>query len=176
MIYSGQPVPPKRRRFPLILAWIVAGIFFVTTVVFGIIALQQSSSARQWRKDDQRAVAQLAVAHASITSLNSQVDALNGHVSTLNTQLSAEANAKEKALDQNTVLSQLVTAEGTVSTELSTCVDDLQTFIDTVATDSADDNFDESTLSAESSTASTDCNQAQSDNQSLQSALSGATG
>ena len=166
----------KGRRIPPMVPWIVAGVFFITTVVFGIIALQQSSSASKWRQDDQKAVAQLALAHSSIKTLNSEVSTLNGHVSTLNTQLAAEANAKEKALDQDTVLSQLVSAEGTVSTELNTCVTDLQSFISTVGTDLGDGNYNDPALSSESGTASSDCDQAQSANQTLQSALSGATG
>ena len=156
--------------------WIAAGILLITTVVFGAIALQQSSSAKQWRKDDHAALAELATAHASIRSLNVKVSTLNGHVNTLNTQLSAEANAKEKALDQNTVLTQLVNEEGTISTELNTCVTDLQTLITTVGTDLGDGNYTDPSVSEESDTASSDCEQAQSDNQALQSALSGASG
>jgi hypothetical protein len=104
------------------------------------------------------------------------VSSLNGQVGTLNTQLSAQATAKEKALDQNTVLTQLVNQESSVSTELNTCVTDLQTFITTVGTDLGNGNYYDPYLSSESSTASTDCNQAQSANQALQSSLSGATG
>lgn len=166
----------KRRRIPPVVAWIAAGVLLVTTVVFGVIALQQSSSAKQWRKADETALAELAVAHASIKSLDSEVSTLNGHVSTLNTQLSAEASAKEKALDQNTILSQIVNEEGSVSTELNTCVTDLQTFISTVGTDLGDGNYNDPYLSSDESTASSDCNQAQSDNQAMQSALSGAGG
>jgi cell division protein FtsB len=177
MPYSPVYAKPKRkRRIPPLVAWILAGVLLVTTVIFGVIALQQSSSAKQWRAADQRALAQLAAAHSAITSLNSQVSSLTSHVDTLNSQLSAEANAKEKALDQDTVLSQLVSAEGSVSTELNTCVEDLQTLISTVSTDLGDGNYDDPSLSIESTTASTDCNQAQSDNQQLQTALSGATG
>jgi preprotein translocase subunit SecG len=165
-----------RRRIPPVVAWIAAGVFFITTVAFGIIALHQTSSANSWRQADQKALAQLAVAHRSIASLNTQVSSLNGQVSSLNSQLSAQATAKEKALDQNTVLSQVVNAEGTVSTELNTCVTDLQQFLGTVSTDLGSGNYYDPVLTEESSTANADCTKAQSDNQALQSALSGATG
>ena len=169
IFHPTQSKLEKGRRVPPLVPWIVAGILLITTVVFGVIALQQSSSASQWHKADEMAIAELAAAHSSINSLNS-------HVSTLNTQLAAEASAKEKALDQNTVLSQLVSEEGTVSTELNTCVTDLQSLISTVGTDLGDGNYGDPTISTESNTASSDCDQAQSDNQKLQSALSGTTG
>jgi len=166
----------RRRRYPLVLAWVLAGVFFLSTVGLAIFSYHQTSSANQWRSADEKAVAELATAHASIKSLNSQVSSLNGQVTSLNTQLAAQANAKEKALDQNTVLGQLVGAEGTVSTELNTCVTDLQTLVNTVATDLGSGYYSDPSLSAESDTASTDCTQAQSDNQTLQSDINGATG
>ena len=174
-IFGAAP-PAKRRRIPPFVAWILAGIFFVTSVALGIAAVHENNVANQWHQDYTKATLQLAAARASIKSLNAQVSSLNGQVSTLNTQLSAEASAKEKALDQNTVLSQLVNEESSVSTELNTCVTDLQTFITTVGTDLGDGNYYDPYLSSESSTASADCNQAQSANQTLQSALSGASG
>ncbi len=159
----------RRRRYPLVLAWILAGVFFLSTVGLALFSYHQTSSANQWRSADQEAVAELAAAHSSIKSLN-------GQVTSLNTQLAAQANAKEKALDQNTVLSQLVNDEGTVSTELNPCVTDLQTLISTVGTDLQDGFYTDPTVSEDSDAASSDCNQAQSDNETLQSDINGATG
>lgn len=174
-IFGAAP-PAKRRRIPPFVAWTLAGIFFVTSVVLGIAAVHENNVANQWHQDYTKATLQLAAARASIKSLNGQVSSLNGKVSTLNTQLSAEASAKEKALDQNTVLSQLVGEEGTISTELNTCVTDLQTLISTVANDLGSGYYTDPNVSYESDTASSVCSQAQSDNQGLQSDLSGASG
>jgi septal ring factor EnvC (AmiA/AmiB activator) len=171
---SGQS--RSRSRVPRIVAWIAAGVFLIAAIALGVFALHQTSSANQWRHSDQEALAELTTAHASIGSLNSHVTNLNGEVSNLTSQLSAQASAKEKALDQNTVLSQLVAAEGTVSTELNTCVNDQNQFVTTLGNDVADGNFPDPILTDEANAADTDCLRAQTDNQSLQSAVSGAAG
>jgi TolA-binding protein len=142
----------------------------------GILAIQQSSTASKWRKADNQAIAQLALAHTAIKSLNSQISQLNGHITSLNSQLSAIASAKEKALDQNTLLAQTVSAAGAVSSEVSTCVDDLNLFLSTLGTDLEAGDYTDPTLTEEENTASSTCTKAQSDNQSLQTVLSGSGG
>jgi hypothetical protein len=150
-------------------AWIAAGVLFVATIALAIVSIDQTSSANAWHKADQKATAQLALARSSIKSLNSQVSGLN-------TQLAAQATAKEKALDANTVLTKIVSSEQTVSGELNTCVSDLKLFISTVGSDLNSGNYDDPALNQEASTAGTDCNQAQSDNQALQASINGAGG
>lgn len=158
------------------MAWTVAGILFVTSIVFALLALHENSVADGWHRDYVTASTELAAARSSIRTLNKQVSSLNGQVGSLNTQLAAQASAKEKALDQDTVVSQLLNQEGSVSTELNTCVNDLETLIGTIGNDLSNDYYTDPSVLSEVDTASSDCNQAQSANDSLQSSLSGATG
>ena len=164
------------RRIPPVVPWIIAAVFFISTVALGIVSVQQTSSANKWRDAAQSADKELAAAHSAIKLLENQVSGLNGQVSSLNTQLSAQATAKEKALDQNTVLGQAVSAEESVSGELNNCVSDLQQFLSTVATDLDNGFYNDPTLTEESTTANRTCTQAQTDNRAVQSALSGGGG
>ena len=163
-----SPSRRKRRKFSLILAWVLASVFFLTTTAATLVAVHQNSIANAWHREYQQAEVRLAAAHASIASLTSQIG-------NLNTQLAAQSTAKEKALDQNSVLTGLVSQEATVSTELNSCVSDLRTFIGSVG-DYLNSGYLDPNLTYESDNASATCNQAQSANQALQSALSGATG
>lgn len=152
-----------RHRYPLVVAWSLAGVFFLSTVSLCIFSYHQTSAANQRRSPDVKTVAELAAAHSSIRSLNSQVSTLNGQVTSLNTQLAAQGTAKEKALDHDTALSQFLGDEGRISLELNTCVTDLQTLISTEATEPGNGNYGGPSLIKESDTASAHCTQAQSD-------------
>lgn len=174
---GGSVAPPSRRRGIPSTPWIVASVLLVAALIVGLIAINQTSSADKWRKDDQKALAELAVARRTIKSLNAKVATLNKNVSSLDTQLSAQANAKEKALDQNTVLGKIVAAESTVSTELNNCVTDLDLLLRTVATALATNSLRAAdSITSEATTAGTVCRRAQADNQALQSAIRTATG
>jgi uncharacterized membrane protein len=141
---------------------IVAAVFLIGSIVGIVVAVRQGSSASGWRQDDQKALAQLAKAQLSVESLN--------------TQLSAQANAKEKALDQDTLLTKVVNSENTVSNELNTCVNDMNQFLTTLGTDLEDGNANDPTLTQQSNAAQAECTKAQNDNNALQSTLNGASG
>jgi hypothetical protein len=93
-------------------------------------------------------------------------------VNRLDSKLSAAATAKEKALDQNTVLTSIARYAGAVSSELSTCVDDMQGLVSEIAADVAS-NFADPSLQSNAYQADTDCASAQSANNSLQTVLNG---
>jgi chromosome segregation ATPase len=173
---------------------ILAAVLFVATLGTSIVAVQQNATAGRWRQDDRSEVARnlLLSAHnhllstnlasangsirsadASIASLDSQVSKLNGRIGSLNTQLSAQAKAKEKALDENAVLSQLTSEAGVVSNELSTCVDDMDSLLSEIGNDLSYNVYDPD-LQSNADTASQVCSTAQADNDQLQSILSGA--
>ena len=169
---SAQSWPPTmfspshskpRHRYPHVQVWTVAGVFFLSTLSLGLFSYHQTSSAKHWHSADVNVVAKLATAHSSIESLNSRVSTLNGQVTSLNPQLSALVNAKEKALDHDAALRQLVGGEGRMASELNTCVADLQTVISTVATYLGNGYDGDPNVSEESVTASADCTRAQSD-------------
>jgi len=151
-------------------------VFLTVTVVCGFVAVHENSVAAAWQTDYQKAVARLATAHTEIASLNTQVAAVTGQIGSLGTQLAAQSTAKEKALDQNSVLSQLISQEGAVSAQLNTCATDLQTLIDTVSADLSSANYTDPAVARASHAASSDCGKAESADQALQSGLSGATG
>ena len=157
-------------------AWCVGAIVLVVTVVCGVAAVHENSVAAAWQSEYQKAVAQLVTAQSSIASLNTQVAAVTGQIGGLDTHLAAQSTAKEKALDQNSALSQLIGQEQAVSAQLNTCVTDLQKLIDTVSGDLNSANYTDPAVARASQLASSDCSKAQSADQALQSGLSGATG
>jgi hypothetical protein len=91
----------------------------------------------------------------------------------LTTQLSAVANAKAKALDQNALLIQLTNQAGTVSNELSTCVDDMDSLITEIDNVLSDLSYNDPYLQSNADAAGQICSTAQQDNQTLQATLSG---
>ena len=161
-LLMAPPTPVRRRRTLRWLPWAVAGIFFVASVTLSVALVHEDNVANAWQKDYRTKVAKLAAAKASIASLT--------------IQLAAQSTAKEKALDQNSALSKLVSQETTVSGELNTCVTDLRTLITTIGNDLSSGYYSDPYVSSEATTAGSDCNQAQAANQDLQSALSGVAG
>jgi hypothetical protein len=183
----------RPRLSPLVVA-VLAGVFFVSTLGTGLLALNRNEVAGQWRQQDQTEVAgnhvlsthnhvlsthnhvlstNLVSARSSITSLDSQRSKLSGQVTSLTTQLSAVANAKAKALDQNALLIQLTNQAGTVSNELSTCVDDMDSLITEIDNDLSDLSYNDPYLQSNADAAGQICSTAQQDNQTLQATLSG---
>jgi chromosome segregation ATPase len=184
---AAAPPPAKGRRSRWAIAFGVLSVVLVAVVVgVSLIAARQNSVAAQWRDRDRGALsdnralaknlaATRASAKASIASLNSNIKTLTGHVSKLSDQLSAVADAKEKALDQDAVLSQLNTEADTVTGQLSTCVDDMNSLLSELSTDLGDGNgFVDPGLDSTAETANDDCATAQQDNDELQTTLSGA--
>jgi hypothetical protein len=183
----------RPRLSPLVVA-VLAGVFFVSTLGTGLLALNRNEVAGQWRQQDQTEVAgnhvlsthnhvlsthnhvlstNLVSARSSITSLDSQRSKLSGQVTSLTTQLSAVANAKAKALDQNALLIQLTNQAGTVSNELSTCVDDMDSLITEIDNVLSDLSYNDPYLQSNADAAGQICSTAQQDNQTLQATLSG---
>jgi hypothetical protein len=176
----------RRLRLSPLAVTILAAVFFVSTLGTGLVALKQNAVAGQWRQHDQTEVARnhvlstrnqvlstdLVSAHTTITALDSQTSKLNGQVKSLNTQLSAVANAKEKALDQNAVLTQLTNEAGTVANDLSTCVDDMNSLLTEIDNDLSDLYYNDPYLQSNAETAGQVCVAAQQDNEQLQSTLS----
>jgi flagellar biosynthesis chaperone FliJ len=93
-------------------------------------------------------------------------------VTKLQGRLSSVADAKEKALDQNTVLGRLNSEADAVSQQLSTCVDEMNSFLSELATD-LDNGVYDPNLDATASQAHVDCASAQTDNDELQITLGG---
>lgn len=150
-------------------------------LVIGMLAIawNQNSTAKKWRHNEQieatrnaDLTSRLTAANSSISNLSAQVSTLQGHVSHLRTQLSAAANAKEKAIDQEVVLKRVASDAGRVSDELSGCVNDMRSLISEIAGDISTDSYDPY-LEQNAAVAGEACSSAQNANSALQSELSG---
>jgi hypothetical protein len=191
-VILGEVRPTRRRRRRVQLSWrgvvpVLAVVFFLGMVGAGVVAVKQNSTAGQWRSLDRTAVSSnrllsksLSSAHLAITtadtsirSLNAHVSRLDGQINGLQTQLSAVANAKEKALDQNALLTRLTLEAGTVSNELSSCVDDMDSLLSEIDNDLASLSYNDPNLQSNANIASESCAAAQQENEQLQSILSG---
>jgi chromosome segregation ATPase len=154
------------------------------TIGAGFVALKQNSAASKWRQQDQSEMAlnrtlstrndvlsaELVSAHAAIASLNSETSKLRGQIKSLHTRLSSVANAKKGTLRRSSLLSRLDNEAGTVSTELSTCVGDMNSLHAEIDNDLP--NLGHSPfLQPDSRNASQVCATALRDNQQLQSTL-----
>jgi hypothetical protein len=128
--------------------------------------------------------AQLVTARSSITKLGGQVHNLTAQVTTLDGtitglqgQLSTVGTQKEKALDQNAALTQLLSAAGAVSTALQTCVQGTDSFMNQLVDDIDDGTvLDDPTLTSNADNVDDVCSAAETANQQLQAAISGETG
>jgi uncharacterized phage infection (PIP) family protein YhgE len=186
----GEVGKARRPRQPVssrAVATVLAVVCFSGMVAFAVVALKQNNTAGQWRSLDQKAVASnrvlaqgLTTAHQAITtadssirSLNSHVSRLNGQIGSLQTQLSAVANAKEKVLDQNALLTRLTSEAGSVSNDLSSCVSDMDSLLNEIDNDLASLSYDDPNLQSNANIASENCASAQQENEQLQSILSG---
>jgi chromosome segregation ATPase len=191
----SQASAPKPRRWRRAFTWLALIVLFGTTVAGGVVAYRQNQVAEQWRDSDLAEVArnlsltqQLNEARSNISTLNghvaglnNQISALNnqitgllGQVSDLNGQIAQVASQKEKAIDANTVLSQLLHAAGVVATRLQTCVGLTNTFYADVnnAESAGAFNADFASLQAEANNANAVCNSAEQANQQLQALIS----
>jgi hypothetical protein len=182
---ADEPEPGKWSRKSIITGAVIVALLAATTLGWAV-AKQQSSLASSWQHRDIAENAQnlalsgtLSQARTSITTLNgrvtslgSQIVTLNGDVSSLQGQLAATADQKEKALDQNAVLTQLVSAASTVSASLASCVTDTDSFETQLDDDLADGTIvDDPTLMTNASAVGTECGAAEAANQQLQPLL-----
>jgi DNA-binding FrmR family transcriptional regulator len=176
------PAPPRRRRIwrGLLLPMAVALVAAAGGV--GYLAYHDNQIAQKWRRLDQAQVAatkqvtgQLTTANARIVRLNQEVTTLEGQVSALQGQLSSVANQKEKAVDQETVLQQLLAAAGNVADDLQQCISATTKFESdlngALSLGSADQL---SGLQPEANQVDQICSQAESANQNLQAAIQSA--
>lgn len=177
----GPPYPPPPRiavrsvRLRWVKRWHLLTLSLVVLgglIAVGLLGLQQRNVAQEWQHRDQQAIVRNQRLTAGLTATEARVKTLNKNMAALQAQLSTVANQKEKALDQNALLSQAVTAAGAVASELNGCVDDLNGVLNDI-TESLNTGFIVSSLANDANTAQTVCTAAQSDNQQLQQTLAG---
>lgn len=88
-------------------------------------------------------------------------------------QLSNVTNQKNSAVNESDTLATALQDAGSIASDLSTCVDDTDTMIND-ATQSLNEGFLDSSLDSDANTAGGVCQQAQSENTTLQQILSEA--
>jgi len=177
----APPPPPQRRRRGL-LAWAVI-LHVAAAGVFGFLAYRDNQAADKWRRLDQaqtaatrRITGQLQTANSRIDALNRQLTTLNGQIGTLQNQLSSVANQKEKAVDQETVLHQLLSSAGSVASYLQQCISatgKFQSDLNGALVIGAGTLDRLSTLQSEGNQVAQICSQAELANQNLQTAIEG---
>lgn len=174
--------PPPKRRGRRILTWAAGAVAVVLLAVGGVLgylAWHNDQTAQKWRKLDlaqearaEQMVNQVKAANSRIATLNSQVSSLGGQVSSLQGQLSNVADQKEKAVDQETVLQQLLSAAGNVANDLQQCLTATnQLDSDLNAAVGSGDLGRFNALETEAAQVDATCNQAETANQQLQSAI-----
>lgn len=180
LAWSPAPLgsPPHRRGRRWLIGALVAALV-ASSGGLGYLAWSNDRSARNWRHMDlaqlaraDRMVAQVQAANSRMASLVSQLVGLNGQVASLQGQLSNVANQKEKAVDQATVLQQLLAAAGSVANDLQQCLtasNQLEADLNSAAGSGDISRF--TALQTEAAQVNATCNQAESANQQLQSAI-----
>ncbi len=180
---SPGPGAGRPRPFMAPAAIVVAVVLLVAAGGFGYLSVYNSSAASKWKKLDRaqavvtkEVTSQLEIANGSITELNGDVAGLNSQVSTMQGQLSSVANQKEKAIDQETVFKELLSAAGGVAEDLQLCItssDQLETDVNNALA-----NEDVSALSGlapEAAQVTQTCGEAEQANEALQSLIQGAS-
>ncbi|HVX69563.1 MAG TPA: hypothetical protein VHA79_07735 [Mycobacteriales bacterium] len=178
---SGSRRRPSMPRIPA-MRWpagkVLPVLAALLVVVLVAVAVDQNSTAKKWRKNErieatraQDLTSRLTRANASISSMSTQVVSLQGHVAHLKKALQSAANQKEKALDQNVVLTQITGAAGVISDELSSCVDRMQSLITEIEDDLSLRTYDPY-LGSNAAAAGSACSSAQRANSALQTAIS----
>ncbi|HET9075876.1 MAG TPA: hypothetical protein VFN68_03005 [Acidimicrobiales bacterium] len=175
----GPPAPRRLRRW-LIVA--LVALLVAAAAGTGYLAWSNYRTAQNWRHLDQaqvaradRMVSQVEAANSRLSTLNSQVATLDGQVSSLQNQLSSVANQKEKAVDQATVLQQLLSAAANVADNLQQCLTATnQLDADLNAAVASGDASRLNALQSEAAQVNATCNQAESANQQLQTAIQNA--
>ena len=158
----------RRKRVPIILV----SVLCLLLIGAGVLAFQQHSVADKWMHNDQQEVHKNAALSSQVSSLHGQVSNLNGQVSNLQSQVSAVSNQKEKALDQNAVLTSALNDAAGVANDLNTCVNDTEVVLTDVS-DSLSSGFVSPSLQSDATTSGEVCRQAQTEESALQAVLSG---
>jgi hypothetical protein len=175
--WTGRVPPDGHRTRNRILTGLVVAILLAAAVAGGVLFYQQRNTARQWRSRDLAEVATADQLKASLAGDQQTINKLNGQVANLDNQISALATAKEKAQDQNTALSQLLSTAGTVSNDLETCVQDTDSFESELVDDINNGTVDsDPSLSTNATNADNVCNSAEQANQQMQQAIAAAGG
>lgn len=168
----APPPRPRGRR------WLVVAVVTVLVAAgggLGYLAWRNDRTAQNWRRLDaaqmtraEQMIRQVQAANSRIGSLNSQITALQG-------QLSNVATQKAKAVDQETVLQQLLSAAGNVADDLQQCLTATnQLDADLTAAAGSGNVGRLNSLEAEGAQVDATCNQAESANQQLQTAIQNA--
>lgn len=183
LTWSPAPLgaPPRRRGARWLVALLVVALLAVGGGL-GYLAWHNDQMAVRWQRLNvaqiaraEQLTAQVRTANGRINTLNGQVATLDGQISSLQGQLSSVANQKEKAVDQADVLQQLLNAAGSVANDLQQCLTATnQLDADLNAAAGSADVTQFSALQAEAAQVNSTCNQAESANQQLQSAIQNA--
>ena len=161
----------------------MAAVLAVTAGVLSFIAVRNDQTAARWRRLDQAQIQvstnagrQVQTANTNINQLNSEVKSLDSQVASMQSQLSSVANQKEKAIDQTTVLQDLVSAAGQVANNLQQCIaatDQLGVDVNTIVASGNASSL--GPLQTEATSVAATCAQAQQGNQALQAAIQSAS-
>ena len=176
-----QPLPQRPRRWPYITAIVVLAL---GVVVFGSGYAYSTNSANQWRATADKTSLDLSSMTAErdglsekITSLNSQLSTTNSKLNDTTSQLNdangrirSLANEKAQLGDNTAFLTELVAASQKVSTEMSTCIRDLQK-LQTYLVNS--NLYDQASLISVARGVNSECNTARSDSDALTKTIQG---
>ncbi|MDE3203523.1 MAG: hypothetical protein KGQ66_04810 [Acidobacteriota bacterium] len=173
--------PNRRRRWPARLAVVVA--LAAVGGGLGTLAWHNDQAATRWRRLYQAqvgvsaaAAGQIRTANDNIAALNAEKRNLNAQVATMASQLATVANQKEKAIDQTTVLKDLLSAAGQVADHLQACIaatDQLDSDLNAAVASGSTTALD--ALQAEAASVDSTCQQAQDGNNALQAAIRNAS-
>ncbi len=183
---GSPPLAPQDGRTRRTRMWeriAMASVLVATAAVLTLVAMHNGASADKWRRLDREQVAistaaaqQIKTANANITELNSEVKVLDTQVSTVQGQLSSVANQKEKAIDQTTVLKDLLAAAGQVANHLQDCIAATnQLNADVNSAVGSGNAAALGPLQTEASAVAATCSQAQDGNNALQAAIQSAS-
>lgn len=178
----AEAAPVTRSRGRRWLSWGVAVVLVAGAGGLGLLAWRNDRSAQRWRDLERvqagRAAAltaQLQTANSRISGLDAQLSTLDAETGSLQNQLSSVADQKEKAVDQETVLHQLLGAAGTVADDLQQCISGTNQFDSDLNSAVDSGQLDQITaLQPEAAQVDQTCNQAETANQDLQSAIQSA--
>jgi len=162
---------------------VLLALVLITAAVLGGLSVHNDHEAEKWRALDaaqaqisSAAKVQIETADTNISTLNSEVKSLDSQVTAMQGQLSSVANQKEKAIDQTTVLRNLLAAAGQVANHLQECIsatDQLDTDLNTAVASGQVSSLQ--ALQNEAASVASACQQAQAGNNALQTAIQNAS-
>lgn len=156
------PPPPRRRNWWLIGAACLLGVLLVAAITS---AIEERQHANTWQRKYQAEQIQYEKeAHTA--------QSLFATLATTKQQLSTVTNQKNSAVSESNTLATALSDAGSIARDLGTCVSDTQLMIND-ATSSLNSGFLDPNLESDATTAGDVCQQAQSENATLQQALQG---